>query len=168
VLQPEPLIVPDALQDTRFAQSTLVVDDPHIRFYAGFPLLNQHGLAMGSLCAIDRRPRQLAPAQAQAMSALARQVMALLELRRVSCELATALTHVKTLRGLIPICAWCKRIRDDQGYWNGVETYLHTHTEAAFTHGICPDCMEKERPDRETETRQAVTARTSTAQPGKS
>ena len=54
-----------------------------------------------------------------------------------------ALKNIKTLRGLLPICASCKKIRDDKGYWNGLETYIHQHTEAEFTHGICPECMQK-------------------------
>lgn len=58
-------------------------------------------------------------------------------------ELTESLKQVKTLRGLLPICASCKRIRDDQGYWQQVETYLADHTEADFTHGICPDCLQK-------------------------
>ena len=143
ILQAEPLIVRDALKDTRFAGSALVKRSPYIRFYAGFPLATPEGLALGTLCAIDRRPRRLAPAKEQAMKALARQVMALLELRRVSKNLAQALENIKTLRGLLPICAWCKRIRDDHGYWKQVETYIHSHTEADFTHGICPECFQK-------------------------
>jgi GAF domain-containing protein len=146
ILQTEPLIVRDALKDTRFSDSALVTRAPHIRFYAGFPLASAEGFALGTLCAIDRKPRQLSAEQMQAMQALSRQVMALLELRRVSARLAEALEHVKTLHGLLPICAWCKRIRDDQGYWSRVETYVHTHTGADFTHGICPDCFEKMRP----------------------
>jgi CheY-like chemotaxis protein len=55
----------------------------------------------------------------------------------------TALANVKTLRGLLPICADCKKIRDDKGYWNKVETYLKKHTDAQFTHGLCPDCVQK-------------------------
>src|SRR5262249_4998329 len=58
-------------------------------------------------------------------------------------ELQSALTHVKTLRGLLPICAWCKKIRNDHGYWQDVETYIHDHSDADFSHGICPDCNEK-------------------------
>jgi len=61
----------------------------------------------------------------------------------VIAELRDALSNVKHLRGLLPICASCKRIRDDQGYWNDVEEYIRKHTEADFTHGICPDCMNK-------------------------
>ena len=145
ILQTEPLIVKDALKDTRFADSALVTREPHIRFYAGFPLATPEGLALGTLCAIDRRPRQLSASQKTAMQALSRQVMALLELRRVSARMAEALESVKTLHGLLPICAWCKRIRDDQGYWSQVEAYFREHAGADFTHGICPDCLEKQR-----------------------
>jgi GAF domain-containing protein len=143
ILQPEPLIVPDALADQRFADSPLVTAEPFIRFYAGFPLMNPEGLAMGALCAVDRQPRVLTPEQSQAMQILSHQVMALLELRRISARLADSLAQVKTLHALLPICAWCKRIRDDQGYWNQVETYLHGHVGADFTHCICPDCLQK-------------------------
>jgi GAF domain-containing protein len=146
ILQTEPLIVRDALKDARFADSALVTREPHIRFYAGFPLASPEGFALGTLCAIDRRPRQLSARKKTAMQALSRQVMALLELRRVSAHMAEALEKVKTLHGLLPICAWCKRIRDDQGYWSQVEAYLREHTGADFTHGICPDCLEKQRP----------------------
>jgi len=55
-------------------------------------------------------------------------------------ELKEALSKVKTLSGLLPICASCKKIRDDKGYWNQLELYIGNHTEAAFTHGICPEC----------------------------
>jgi GAF domain-containing protein len=149
ILQTEPMIVQDALKDTRFADSALVTRSPHIRFYAGFPLATPEGLALGMLCAIDRKPRQLTTEQHHAMQALARQVMALLELRRVSAGLAEALEKVKTLSGLLPICAWCKRIRDDKGYWSQVEAYVHEHTGADFTHGICPECLEKQRPKKQ-------------------
>jgi two-component system, cell cycle sensor histidine kinase and response regulator CckA len=58
-------------------------------------------------------------------------------------ELTESLKQVRTLSGLLPICASCKRIRDDQGYWRQVENYIAEHTNAGFTHGICPDCLEK-------------------------
>ena len=148
ILQTEPLIVRDATKDARFADSALVTREPHIRFYAGFPLASPEGFALGTLCAIDRRPRQLSARKKTAMQALSRQVMALLELRRVSAHMAEALEKVKTLHGLLPICAWCKKIRDDQGYWKQVEVYVQEHTGADFTHGICPDCLEKQRPKK--------------------
>ena len=58
-------------------------------------------------------------------------------------ELEDALLNVRRLQGLLPICAYCKRIRDDQNYWNQVETYLADHTGVQFSHGICPTCLEK-------------------------
>ena len=61
--------------------------------------------------------------------------------------LQEAVAHVKTLSGLLPICANCKRIRDDQGYWHGVEAYLEAHSDTEFTHGICPECMKKLYPE---------------------
>jgi GAF domain-containing protein len=143
ILQDKPFIVRDATKDRRFAGSALVTGEPHIRFYAGIPLVNPEGLALGTLCVVDHQPRQLSAAQQKALQALSRQVMALLELKRVSTHLANALEQVKTLRELLPICAWCKRIRDDAGYWNQVEAYIHKYTGADFTHGICPQCLEK-------------------------
>lgn len=62
-------------------------------------------------------------------------------------ELRDALDHVKTLRGIVPICASCKRIRDDQGYWKQVEAYVREHTNAEFSHGICPECAAKLYPE---------------------
>jgi hypothetical protein len=53
------------------------------------------------------------------------------------------LANIKTLKGMLPICANCKKIRDDRGYWNKIEIYIRDHSEAQFTHGICPECMEK-------------------------
>jgi len=58
-------------------------------------------------------------------------------------QLQDALTKVKTLSGLLPICASCKKIRDDKGYWNQIESYIRDRSEAEFSHGICPECMKK-------------------------
>jgi len=58
-------------------------------------------------------------------------------------ELELALANVKLLQGLLPICCYCKKIRNDQNYWQQVDTYIADHSEAQFTHGICPECREK-------------------------
>jgi len=58
-------------------------------------------------------------------------------------DLEDALARVKQLQGLLPICSYCKKIRDDRNYWNQVETYISAHSGAQFSHGICPDCFEK-------------------------
>lgn len=65
------------------------------------------------------------------------------EQARLIDELQRALGRIRTLRGMLPICAACKKIRDDQGYWNQVEVYVREHTEAEFTHSICPDCFRR-------------------------
>lgn len=82
IASPETLVVPDTLQDERFARNPLVVNEPKIRFYAGAPLLVEQGHALGTICVIDREPRHLTDRQQEALEALARQVVLLLELRR--------------------------------------------------------------------------------------
>ena len=62
-------------------------------------------------------------------------------------QLQHALANIKTLHGLLPICSSCKKIRDDHGYWNQLETYIGAHTDAEFTHGLCPECIQKLYPD---------------------
>jgi CheY-like chemotaxis protein len=68
---------------------------------------------------------------------------------RLIQDLQKALANVKSLSGLLPICAGCKKIRDDQGYWSQVECYVQEHSEATFTHGLCPDCIKKWYPELE-------------------
>jgi hypothetical protein len=58
-------------------------------------------------------------------------------------ELQKALSEVKKLSGFLPICASCKKIRDDKGYWRQIEAYIRDHSEAEFSHGLCPDCAKK-------------------------
>lgn len=67
----------------------------------------------------------------------------LMELRRINGELKQAMAEIRTLGGLLPICCSCKKIRDDQGYWNQIEAYISEHTDTRFTHSYCPDCLKK-------------------------
>lgn len=66
---------------------------------------------------------------------------------KLIASLQEALSEIKTLRGILPICANCKKIRDDKGYWHQLEVYIHEHSEVDFSHGICPECARKLYPD---------------------
>lgn len=96
------------------------------------PLLDRDGSASGSVLVIhdlsERRALEL-------------------EREKLITELRAALGDIKTLRGLLPICASCKKIRDDKGSWRGLERYIMDHSDAQFSHDICPDCMRKLYPD---------------------
>jgi DNA-binding NarL/FixJ family response regulator len=80
-------------------------------------------------------------------TAIIRTIRFAIERQRLITELQQALSHVKQLQGLLPICAHCKNIRDDKGYWNRIENYIASHSEAEFSHSICPDCARKHYPD---------------------
>ncbi len=293
ILEAEMIIVEDLLADARFSKNPFVIQEPHVRFYAGVPVFSYDGLALGTLCVLDRTPRKLTPQQVQALQALAEQVQDQMELRRNLAELKIAtvekenatklleqnerlfkniletaregvlvekdervfymnsayvrlfgrgsssemlglhirdlaapqdverlltygreraegknppsnyefrikhldgrlipveamvsdfhagddyfivtvvrditerklnesereklitelrytLGRIKTLTGLLPMCSSCKKIRDDKGYWNQLETYIESHSDADFTHGICPDCARRLYPD---------------------
>ena len=74
---------------------------------------------------------------------ITRQKKAEIENQKLIVELREAMENVKTLKGFIPICARCKKVRDDKGYWNQIEKYISEHSEALFSHGICPECSEE-------------------------
>ncbi|MBI5384077.1 MAG: response regulator [Verrucomicrobia bacterium] len=74
-------------------------------------------------------------------------------------ELEQALEHIKTLQGILPICMYCKKIRDDREYWHQLESYMHVHTNVQFSHGICPECVERHvKPQLEAAAREAKAA----------
>jgi len=158
------LVVPDATRDPRFASNSLVLGEPHIRLYAGAPLTAPDGHNLGALCVIDRRPRRLSREQLEALRILSRQVVAEVTLGKNVHDLKTALNErdelerdllklveelqeskakIQTLEGMIPMCAWCKRVRDDGGYWEQVETYVKNFTGLSTTSSICPECLQK-------------------------
>ncbi len=148
ILGSSTMIVKDALEDERFATNPYVTSDPNVRFYAGAPLIDREGFALGTLCVIDRKPRELNAGQQAALKALSRQVISLMEFRRVSADLARALQDLELLQGLLPICSYCKSIRDEgDGGWKSVEAYMSTHSDATFSHGICPTCLQRHFPE---------------------
>lgn len=98
ILQPDLFIIPDATKDPRFKNNPLVLAEPKIRFYAGAPLITPDGHALGTLCILDKVPRELTPAQAKALRVLSRLVVSQLELRRHSKELAKARDDTQFLK----------------------------------------------------------------------
>jgi hypothetical protein len=164
IMSPEVLVVPDASQDPQFASNPHVIGELHIRFYAAAPLVAPNGHRLGALCVIDRVPRQASPEQLDSLRILSRQVMAQVELARNLQDLKMALkkrddldqdlhkliedlqkarARIRSLNDLIPICAWCKKVRDDRGYWEQVEDYITKSTGTDTTGSICPECLQK-------------------------
>ena len=161
ILERDIFVVPDTSRDDRFIDNPLVLSDPKIRFYAGAPLTTTSGHAIGTLCVVDRVPRELSSDQMQSLRALSRQVQAQIDLRRnltrlkkalaardkaeaerdaTISQLKAALASVRTLEGLLPMCLSCKRIKDDKGKWLPLERYVRIHSEAHVEHKICPEC----------------------------
>lgn len=133
ILQDDVMVVPDASQDPRFAANDLVTSDPSIRFYAGAPLVVAGGHSVGTLCVIDRQPRQLTPAQLQALKTLRGAVVTQLELRR-------ALEDFRAIEQLLQMCAWCRSVHNADGSWSDLHAYVAQ--SVPVTHGICPSCKE--------------------------
>lgn len=135
ILSNDLLVVPDAKQDPRFANSPLVIGQPGIRFYAGAPVVLTSGAAVGTVCVIDREPRQLTPLQLQTLRTLRRTAAHLLELRRARFEL-------EEIAKVLPVCSWCRSVQDDTGEWMALDRYVET--AVPVTHSICPHCLERE------------------------
>jgi hypothetical protein len=106
------------------------------------------GLATTFLCESLRAARRRAESRQRQLEREAAQRRRIEEQREALIgQLRDALATVKTLRGLLPLCAWCKSIRNDRGYWERLESYLHHNLDVDFTHGICPSCAEKLQAD---------------------
>lgn len=161
----QPLIMPD-IKDDPFTANTMLTDFA-LQAYVGLPLLND-GQPLGVLYALDIQPREYAAADLEFLTALANRAALVInqvslyealqvanrrlrqegqEKTRLIAELQSALAEINTLQGLIPICCNCKNIRDDQGFWQQVETYIEKHSAAKFSHGICNDCMKTLYPE---------------------
>jgi GAF domain-containing protein len=131
LLKDDVFVIEDATRDSRFALNPLVTSDPNIRFYAGAPLVLADGLALGTLCVIDRKPRQLTESQLDALTILRQAVVTQLELRR-------ALEDFRVVESMLPMCAWCRNIRNSDGSWISLHDYVADSTP--ITHGMCPSC----------------------------
>jgi C4-dicarboxylate-specific signal transduction histidine kinase len=96
---------------------------------------------------VEQRTAELRKTNANLMREVAERKRAEEEREKVIVELQKALAQVKRLSGLLPICASCKQIRNDKGYWQQIESYISEHSEAEFSHGLCPECAKKLYPE---------------------
>ena len=126
-------MVADASKDERFTTNPLVTSVPGIRFYAGAPLTVSPGVSLGTLCVIDREPRELTPQQLDALKILRHAVVTQLELRR-------ALEDLRLMEDLLPMCAWCRSIRQADGTWQPLHAFVTT--TIPVTHSLCPSCAQ--------------------------
>ena len=148
----EPAWIPDVIHDANFPRVPIAASSGlHGAFC--FPILFGREVT-GVIEFFSREIREPDDDLLKMMSALGSQIGQFIarkqgeqERERLIRELQDALASIKTLRGLLPICATCKRIRDDKGYWNQLEVYVSARSEAAFTHGICTECARKLHPD---------------------
>ena len=135
IWQEKVMVVENALEDERFQKNPLVLGEPNIRFYAGAPLTMSNGQSLGTLCVIDQKPRQLTSDQYEALETLRNAVVSQIELSR-------ALKDLRELNKLVPMCAWCRKVKTgvDSSEWLPLETYISK--TAPITHGMCPECKE--------------------------
>ncbi|MBI4351970.1 MAG: GAF domain-containing protein [Elusimicrobia bacterium] len=137
----EKLVIPDATKsdfwrDSEGAKAGFIA-------YAGVPIFHPSGDIFGSVCIFDRKPNKFEGNIIRLMEEFGEIITGHLDLIGKNAQLEETLKDVRTLQGLIPICAQCKKIRDDKGFWQKVETYLEERSNARFTHGLCEDCMQK-------------------------
>jgi GAF domain-containing protein len=114
------------------------------------PIRDTHGAVVGTFAIYYRQPRAPSADELRYIEHCAHLVAVALDRRRAEednerliAQLRDAIANVKTLRGLLPICSACKKIRDDGGYWNQIESYIQAHADVDFTHSICPDCARR-------------------------
>lgn len=128
----EVLVVPDAMKDERFADNDLVLQDPKIRFYAGAPIVTKGGQALGTLCVIDTKPRELSEKQLQILKCLARNVMGLIEAKH-SSKLLTAQNECLEMAAAISNMGhWWYRLSDSKLFWSDEVYNIHGLTKDQY------------------------------------
>jgi GAF domain-containing protein len=150
----EPSWIPDVVQDGNFPRIRAALQE-RLQSAFAFPI-QWDGIVLGILEFFSREIRKPDEGLLQMFSAIGSQIGQFTERKRAEKEredlisqLQDALGNIKTLRGLLPICASCKKIRDDKGYWNYLEIFIRDHSEATFSHSICPQCKRKVYPPEE-------------------
>ena len=142
------LLVPNALMDEEWK------NNPDIKFnmvsYLGYPIYLPNGKPFGTICILDDRENAYSEVYDDLIKNFREVLQHQLELLYMNsvlgeknAKLSDYISEIKTLRGIIPICAGCKKIRDDAGFWTQVEKYIEDHSDARFSHGLCGECYEK-------------------------
>jgi len=139
------LMVTNALQDEKWRHN------PDIKLgmisYLGYPICLPDGKVFGTLCVLDIKENAYSEIHKKLLLQFKELIEAHLQLLHTNASLQNALIQVKTLQGLLPICARCKKIRDDQDNWQPMESYISQRSQAKFSHGVCPDCLLKHYPE---------------------
>ncbi len=143
------LIVPNALKDEKWKSN------PDIKLgmisYLGFPIVYPDGKPFGTICVLDNKENSYPDTYEQLIMNFREIIQSELALIYMNAQLGEKnkdllhyINEIQSLRGIIPICMRCKKIRNDDGYWERLETFIHDHTGADFSHGLCPECYEEE------------------------
>jgi len=148
----EKLCIPDALSDENWK------DNPDVKLnmisYLGYPILLPDKKPFGTICVLDNKPNHYSPVIEKLMVKFRSLIESHLELIYMNQvlgdknrKLTDYLTELKVLRDFVPICSYCKSIRNEENQWKPVEEYIARQPDSEFTHSICPDCLEKHFPD---------------------
>lgn len=146
------LLVPNALADESWKTN------PDVKLnmisYLGFPILLPDGKPFGTICVLDNKANAYSESYENLIMNfrdIIQSQISLIYMNKLlggqNKELNDYITEIQILRGIIPICSFCKKIRDDEGYWQDIESYMSQYTEAQFSHGICSACKEEHYPD---------------------
>lgn len=145
VTKNQKLLVSNAPQDPDWNAAPEI--DYGMIAYLGYPVCWPSGHIFGTICAIDNKENRFGPRYEKVLTEFRELIEAHIALVEKNEELNKALAEVRVLRGMLPICCICKNIRDDQGYWRKIETYIQQHSDTEFSHSICPDCAKKHYPE---------------------
>jgi hypothetical protein len=146
------LLVPNALLDKKWK------NNPDIKLnmisYLGYPILLPNGHPFGTICVLDDKENSFTLTYQSLILNLRDTIQGHLELLFMNHvlgeenkKLQDYISEIKTLRAILPICSKCKKIRDDEGYWHEVESYISAHSETLFSHSICPECARSLYPE---------------------
>ncbi|MBN2341845.1 MAG: GAF domain-containing protein [Deltaproteobacteria bacterium] len=124
---------------------------PEIKYnmlaYLGFPVLWPDGEMFGTICVLDNKENLFGARYEKVLEQFRDVIESHLHLVQTNEELHAVLSELKILRGLLPVCSVCKKIRDETGEWEEIENYIRDRSGVEFSHGLCPACLEKEYPE---------------------